>query len=353
MNFTSIGRWLRHAGLLCAALGVGGRLAAADAQTVGGVDTARWHGFNLLEKFTLRGNAAYREEDFQWIAELGFNFVRLPIDYRCYVDAADWLKFNETALREVDAAIALGTRYGIHVCLNLHRAPGFCINPPAEPKDLWTDPEAQAAFVAHWEMFARRYRGVPPARLSFNLLNEPTRNTPEAYLKINARTIEAIHAIDPARLVIVDGNNVGRDPAREFLRYENVIQATRGYHPSKVSHYKASWVKGSDQWPEPTWPLPGQSLDSYLKPWRAIAAQGETVFVGEWGAYNKTPHGVALAWMEAWLKEWQAARFGWALWNFRGSFGVLDSGRTDVTYEDWHGHKLDRRMLELLQRYSR
>ena len=33
---------------------------------------------------------------------------------------------------------------------------------------------------------------------------------------------------------------------------------------------------------------------------------------------------------------------GYALWNFRGSFGLLDSGRKDVEYEDWHGHQLDR-----------
>jgi endoglucanase len=97
---------------------------------------------------------------------------------------------------------------------------------------------------------------------------------------------------------------------------------------------------------------PEQSLLDYIKPWREIAAQGATVFVGEWGAYNRTPHPVALAWMKSWLDQWQQAQFGWALWNFRGSFGILDSGRTDVTYDDWHGHKLDREMLQLLQRYS-
>ncbi len=35
----------------------------------------------------------------------------------------------------------------------------------------------------------------------------------------------------------------------------------------------------------------------------------------------------------------------------RGSFGVLDSGRPDVKYEDWYGRKLDRRLLDLLMRY--
>ncbi len=30
---------------------------------------------------------------------------------------------------------------------------------------------------------------------------------------------------------------------------------------------------------------------------------------------------------------------------------VLDSGRADVAYEDWHGHKLDRALLEILRRH--
>lgn len=32
-----------------------------------------------------------------------------------------------------------------------------------------------------------------------------------------------------------------------------------------------------------------------------------------------------------------------------GDFGILDSERKDVAYEDWHGHLLDRKMLDLLQ----
>jgi len=39
------------------------------------------------------------------------------------------------------------------------------------------------------------------------------------------------------------------------------------------------------------------------------------------------------------------------MWNLRGPFGVLDSERQDVAYEDFKGHKLDRKMLELLRKY--
>ena len=78
-----------------------------------------------------------------------------------------------------------------------------------------------------------------------------------------------------------------------------------------------------------------------------VAAGG--VHVGEWGVYNRTPHDVTLAFMRDYLALWREVGWGWALWNFRGSFGVLDSGRADVAYEDYKGHKLDRKMLELLR----
>jgi endoglucanase len=74
------------------------------------------------------------------------------------------------------------------------------------------------------------------------------------------------------------------------------------------------------------------------------------VHVGEWGCFNRTPHDVALAWMGAYLSLWKEAGWGWALWNLRGSFGVMDSEREDVPYEDFEGHKLDRKMLDLLRR---
>ena len=51
------------------------------------------------------------------------------------------------------------------------------------------------------------------------------------------------------------------------------------------------------------------------------------VHVGEWGAFNHTPHKVVLAWMQDCLALWKEAGWGWALWNLHGGFGVLDSQR--------------------------
>ena len=83
--------------------------------------------------------------------------------------------------------------------------------------------------------------------------------------------------------------------------------------------------------------------------WTPLLQQGGKVFIGEFGCHNRTPHAVALAWLRDNLDVFRQLGWGWALWNLRGSFGILDSGRDDVAYEDFHGHRLDRQMLCLLQ----
>jgi len=133
----------------------------------------RRRGFNLLEKFTDRINAPYQETDFNWMAEWGFNFVRLPMSYRCWSDVNDWTKFDENVLKQIDQAVEFGRQYNIHVNLNFHRAPGYCVNTPREPVSLWDNDQALQAACLHWSHFAQRYKGISSERLSFDLLNEP------------------------------------------------------------------------------------------------------------------------------------------------------------------------------------
>src|SRR5271157_1736953 len=308
----------------------------------------RWRGFNLLEKFYLSGHRQpFLEGDFRLISKLGFNFVRLPMDYRCWIRGGNWEEFDETKLAEIDQAIAWGEKYGIHVCINFHRAPGYTVASPPEPTSLWTDPQTQRVCAKHWAMFARRYRGIPNERLSFNLLNEPGQIDPKAYVAVVRKLVEAIRGEDPRRLIIADGLQWGNVPVPE-LRELRIAQATRGYTPMEISHYKASWVNG-DRFPVPQWPrtlppngtLLGPVQDkawlwkTCIEPWKAAEDQGIGVMVGEWGVYNKTPHDVVLRWAEDCLANWQKAGWGWAMWNFRGSMGVLDSERSDVQYEDF------------------
>ena len=88
-----------------------------------------------------------------------------------------------------------------------------------------------------------------------------------------------------------------------------------------------------------------------LRSLQLLARKGIGVHCGECGGYNRTPDDVFLAWFEDVMDILKGHGIGYALWNLRGGFGILDSGRSDVDYEDWYGHKLDRKLLAMLQRY--
>jgi endoglucanase len=312
----------------------------------------RWRGFNLLEKFMAHNNRPFVERDFQWIRQWGFDFARLPMSYQCWTDPARPYDYEAKTLKQIDQAVEWGEKYGLHVSLNLHRAPGYTVARPPEKLDLWTSPQAQKQFNAQWTMLAERYKGIEPKRLSFDLVNEPAKVESRDYAAVALGATAAIRAVDPDRLVISDGLHYGRQPCFE-LAGAGIAQSTRGYEPFGLTHYKASWVN-SEGWPEPKWPARGGKDADWLRakciqPWQKLAARGVGVHVGEWGSYNHTPHKVVLAWARDLLGLWKQAGWGWGLWNLRGPFGIVDSQRTDVEYADFHGHKLDTALLELLQ----
>ncbi len=472
-----------------------------------------WHGFNLLEMF-MRGwmNQEFVEDDFRFMRDEGFNFARLPMDYRTWILDNDWRRIDESSVKRIDRAVEWGRKYGVHIMLNLHRAPGYTVAEPPEKESVWDSDEALNVCTEHWTMFAKRFAGIPSCNLSFNLFNEPKKVEMDKFMKVHRHLIEAIRAIDPGRLIICDGLNCGATPVPELASLK-VGQATRGYSPLTVSHYKASWVKGDDRfvpsWPDPfcsgmiyvphkggvddenTGPMlivgsfdrdtvlrlklkqvsyradllveaddtailtrtfkPGPGTgewtqvvcregsntyqnyydldifatipagtqkvsvrltggdwaifselgltpqsypetilplrveniwnqpplervwkhmedgryafsggkskdrkwlyDKIVKRWEVLRPFGRCVMVGEFGAFNKTPHEVVLRWMEDMFINWKEQGWGWAMWNLRGSFGILDSKREDVQYQTVGEHLLDRKMLNLIQKY--
>ena len=143
---------------------------------------------------------------------------------------------------------------------------------------------------------------------------------------------------------------------------DNIIQCGRGYDPMLISHFRAEWpgMKILMEFPKEklAWPLHTDEFDydkEYIRrasvlAWKEWTARGGRVHIGEMGCHNNTPHKIALAWLEDVLSLFNEQNWGWSLWNLYGSFGILDSGRKDITYEHYKGHLLDREMLELLKR---
>ncbi|MBN1844084.1 MAG: cellulase family glycosylhydrolase [Sedimentisphaerales bacterium] len=324
----------------------------------------RWRGFNLLYLFTADRYSRPVEDDFRWASDWGFNFIRLPMSYRIWTDPGDVYKIQEQPFERIDQVVAWGRTYGLHVSLNLHRGPGYCVNRgETEPFDLWKDAAALKAFAYHWEHFARRYKGISPQQLSFDLINEPKNPsedgmTRQDYERVVRATVQAIRAIDPERLIVADGVSWGTEPMPELADLK-IGQSCRGYYPSAISHYRASWVDRDMSFPEPIWPDPQgtshqktrQSLEAHYAPWAALARQGVGVHCGECGCFNRTPHPVFLAWFRDVLEILTGHNIGYALWELRGSFGVVNSRRADVEYADFQGQKLDKKLLDLLREF--
>jgi endoglucanase len=344
----------------------------------------KWRGFNLLDFFSpdpsnLR--PATKDDYFKWMRDWGFDFVRIPIAYPAYLNidrtkdiiAEDVYKIDESMMDRIDSLVRKAMSNGLHVSLNLHRAPGYCVNAGFnEPFNLWKDQAAQDAFYFHWNMWAKRYRAESKDKVSFDLVNEPSMREDmndqhskrssvpgDVYRKVVLGAIEAIRKENGHRIIIADGNDVGSKVIPEIADLD-IGQSCRGYHPGIISHYKAPWaMKDIENLPDPKWPgqvgnqyLSREMLDKFYEPWIALSKKGVGVHCGECGCWNKTPHDVFLAWFGDVLDILTSHGIGYALWEFSGSFGLLNSGRTDVVYADWYGEKLDRKLLELLKKYA-
>lgn len=378
--------FVRNTSIAVAGLSLAATKACSSASKETKNKLPRWKGFNLLDLFSPvpppnpERDDRTTEDDLKWMADWGFDFVRIPMAYPRYlsfdrtrdITKEEVYNYNPAILEQIDQLITMANKYGLHVSLNLHRGPGYCINAGFhEPFNLWKDREAQDAFNAHWKMFAERYKGISRDNLSFDLLNEPAyiedmndqyaQKGPvpgEIYRKVAKEASEAIWSVNPDRIIIADGNSGGSNVTPE-LKDLNIAQSCRGYWPGLISHYQASWVwKDPSQAPTPVWPgmIDGkyygrEQLEEFYKPWIDLMKQGVGVHCGECGCFNKTPHKVFLAWFEDVIDILTNAGIGFALWNFRGSFGILDSGRSDIEYTDWYGHKLDKKLLDLIKKY--
>ncbi len=322
------------------------------------------YGFNFLWMFIWSQDRQPEPPDEQaldFMAEFGFNFVRVPTDYRFWTKDFNYFHPDESVFEYFDRYLESCRSRNFQMSLNLHRGPGYCINRnDLERHNLWQDPIAQDAFVFTWETFARRYQDVPSEYLSFDLLNEPPNVgqyglTRENHAALMRRTVAAIRAIDPQREIVIDGLGGGHLAMPELADL-GVIHSGRGYQPMPVSHHRATWWSGHEDAPEPMYPgivwegrtWNRDTLHEFYQPWRAVEAAGARVHIGEFGCYNKTPNDIALRWFNDLFSVYQEFGWGYSLWNFAGDFGIVEHGRPGARYEELHGYRVDRDLLDLM-----
>ena len=132
--------FVKTAGLGALSIGMAGNQALAFSSTKTKNKLPQWKGFNLLDFFSpnpanARPNTS--EDYFRWMADWGFDFVRIPMAYPAYLDIDrtknitpdDVYKLDEQAVDNIDRLVTTAHTYNLQVIPNPPRAPGHCVNP--------------------------------------------------------------------------------------------------------------------------------------------------------------------------------------------------------------------------------
>jgi aryl-phospho-beta-D-glucosidase BglC (GH1 family) len=178
-------------------------------------------GEDRYQRFSDRHLASfYGDADAAYLASLGFNCVRIPVNYRHFEDDAKPFVLKPEGFRHLDRAIAANARHGIYSIIDLHAAQGWqnrgwhSDNRLNEPL-TWDHPHFQERIIWLWREFAKRYRDEPWVA-GYDLLNEPEDPSRRVIGPFYGRLISSIREIDPHHLIIVEGNSSAGDGLAEL-----------------------------------------------------------------------------------------------------------------------------------------
>lgn len=117
------------------------------------------------------------EDDFRLLKEAGINLVRVPFNYRLFIDDQNPSGYKEEGFFYFDRLFALANKYQIYVLPDLHTVPGgqnpdwHSDNQTGYPQ-FWHYKVFRDQMAALWRAIAGRYKDEP-CLLGYDLLNEP------------------------------------------------------------------------------------------------------------------------------------------------------------------------------------
>ncbi len=257
---------------------------------------------NLLAAYQ---NAWLQESDFDRIAALGMNVVRLPFWYlNVQEENGTW---RADAFARLDWAVSNAWSRGIYTILDLHGAYGGQranadttgrLWPSAA---LWTNSAAQDRMIEIWRRVSEHYSGNP-AIAGYDLLNEPM-DTPSAavYWNLLDRCYQTIRTNDPHRIVIMEATygswNLDMLPAPASRGWSNVVYQLHNY----------PWNIWNDV------PQLNANTDGVVQDFFNHASWNVPCHVGE---FNMGPEA---AWKYA-IERYSTNGLGWQMWTYKSTF---------------------------------
>lgn len=201
----------------------------------------------------------FQEADVAFLAENGFNFMRLFFGFntlRFPDEPADGYLVNENELRDLDQLLAWCVKYGVHLQIAMSGYLDENGQGGAQDRGM---PESEAAWAltrAYWEMLARRYAGVSSKYLSFDLSNEtqPEGGVDDGLRQGFAAEVATIRMADPDRVLL---HSFPGGPNMEWADYVASLGVALGCHPYFPSRLcggdypEAPFVESNLYWPRP------------------------------------------------------------------------------------------------------
>ncbi len=317
-----------------------------------GINASEWFAQSPNDYSAARTNRYTDARDIALMAHLGFDHVRLSIDpvpLVQYPRAADGL--NADFLARVDRAVDSILANGMAVEIDVHPEDSY-------KQQLRSGDYAVDQLTRLWRKLAAHYAGRDPDRVFFEILNEPEVNDPYRWAGIQARLAAAIRQAAPRNTIIATGANYSNLQdllALHPLADGNVIYNFHFYEPHEFTHQGATW--GLSWWsythgiayppsdssmqallPEVPDAADRFALESYwLDHWDArrirtmidaAAAWAHEnnvpLICNEFGVYRNVSDPVSRAnWIHDARTAFEADGIGWAMWDYRGSFGLV------------------------------
>jgi endoglucanase len=184
----------------------------------------------MFEKFL---QYFFDEPDAAYLAELGLNCVRIPVNYRHFEDDLAPFKLKQDGFRHLDRAIAACARHGVYVIIDLHALAGFQnqhwhSDNPTHKALSWVHRHFQDRAVWPWEVIADHYKDEPWVA-GYNLVNEPADPSEAMIMPVYDRLYRAIRAIDPNHIIFLEGNRYSQDFHMFGEPWEGVVYSNHDY----------------------------------------------------------------------------------------------------------------------------
>ncbi|EGV62556.1 endo-1,4-beta-glucanase [Yamadazyma tenuis] len=195
----------------------------------------------------------WTESDAILFKNLGFNCLRIPFNYRHFLDdEGDLFEVKQKGFERMDKIVDTCAKHGIYTILDLHATPGgqnqdWHADSKIHFAMFWEFKVFQDAMVNLWGKIAEYYKDNKWVA-GYNPLNEPAVSDHSKLIKFYERVDKAIRAVDPNHLLFLDGNTYAMD-FRQFPDepLKNAVYAIHDYTTFGFPNLEGTEYQGTSE----------------------------------------------------------------------------------------------------------